>query len=1356
MKDNMRFNYLPLLLGLLVLVASCQDKDVLTQSAIQDGNNVLSIGDKTILPTGESFIAVFTSDAPWTVDGCPDWIRISRSSGRSGTTSIRISADCNDTRKDRIATLRFVAKDGSFSTPMTVTQPYPYLRINIDSLSFNWNDCRTEREGVIIDNNPQKVSISSNVAWRIEEISKTKGTVDFTHFTLSSSVGKDDYDLNVIPIRDNYNKVPYDVQFRLYPVVRDAEGNETEISAAAADSYVLKFHQKNLRFLINDSVDDAKVEFTELNDNPNINLSVDCELKWDVSSCPEWVVMSKKTGQGVVSVNFKADGANPACVTREGVVRLSTSAGAYREIKVSQNPYVFDISETNLRIGNEDFNEYKFNVSTTGTWKITNIPSWITVTPEECTQTTPISGKDLHEITVKSVGQNLNFDDLSQIIKVSSTLNALSQEVTVKQDKFVFDVDYATILSNLPTMNTAKHAVTIESSGRWEILDIPEWVDVSQLSSEIKGMIDFTIGAKNGNPDLDNDRLATLKVVSLNHKDAGQDVVRQIPIKQRKYTFELVPHKDVAIPAYKNKFDNYSLTVQCSADWTLSECPDWITPSDVSGDGTADVEINLIPSINTQKISRGGVVKIISHYNTQEKSITVTQDAFVFDDGAEAFDDVVVMNKKSYPVSFDLTSEAGWKLVECDPWLNPSDTSGVGTSGRAELMFTPSPNPELTERHGSAIIESVVTGESKTVSFTQEKYVFDSEGESFGYTELDKKTNTINVVSSGPWMITDLPPWMYVSSANGETSSEITIHPEKNTYLSSREGTFYVVSTLNQLKKPVFVMQEGFLFDSSSLSYSYATLEERTDKFDVLSSGKWIAKDVPTWISISKKAGNGDESGAVESVSISSTENLTESDRNATIRIVSEDDASHVKEISINQAKFDFRVDKTHLVYSGPLDTHTEIINVTCPASWTIKSNQDWVSASILDVEPNGNVAIAPQRNLTTSDRTAEITITSVRNGLERVVTLTQPKFVFAVDKSTHTFASPLASENAGLTVNVECSDEWEVATESSWLKLSATGAKGDGKFNVTADSNLNQSDRVGKVIVKSLLNGLTKEIEITQKKYEFDLTLSNVTFEACPASSQFVSVICSGEWMASGNVPWVALKQSTSKGNGKVTLTVENNPSESQREALITIASKDNPTLVKTVCLIQKGHTLVLGKAEVAFTAAPTSDSVVAVETVGPWSATSNADWCIVSQNNQSGNGQLTIAVSTNTSMQERKTTVTIACDKTDLKKSIVVKQSKYEFDQTSVDLNVDATSPESKVVKVTSSGKWSASSNVEWVKVTQDVTSGNGNLTIKIESNPTQDIRVAVVTIECSDNSSWKKLVNITQEAQSELINL
>ena len=1331
----------------IIAFAACQNEDNLAQSPLQDGNTVLSVEDKDILSTGGSFSVAFTSNSPWQLKGCPEWLDVNKTYGRSGTTTITMSAVCNDTRADRVANLIFEAVDGSFTTPMTVSQTFPYLNVNVDTLSFNWNDCKTEREGVAIENNPQTILISSNVAWRITEISRTKANdVDFTHFSLSSEKGKDDYNLEIIPVRDNFDKAPYDVQLLLTPVIRDEEGNEEEIPSKAADSYILKLHQKNLKFLINESADDVELEFNELNDDPNINIDIDSEIEWNVAECPSWVVMSKEKGKDLVSVNFKADGPNPTCEEREGTIRLSTSAGAYRNIAVSQLPYVFELEDEDINIGNDDANEYRFNLTTTGAWEIKDIPSWLTITPSKCEETTSTSGKRVHEIHVSAKGQNLDFNDYLQNIRVCSSMNSLSDTIQVKQDKFIFNVEYSTTLSNLPTMNTIKYPVSIESSGKWKIIDAPDWIEVSQSSNE-KGVCSITIGAKDGNPDMTKDRSATLTVVSINHLEAQYDVTRYINVKQRKYTFEVSPLDAVEVPAYKKKNEPFSTTIRCSADWSLSQYPSWISPSITSGDGSMDVTVMFTPDVNVSKTERSGIVTIKSLYNNEEKTIAITQDAFVFDDQSKSFN-VPVMNTEGYPVSFELTEEAGWSILSnYSSWLKPSCVTGAG---RSTVTFTPEPNPNLSERVGTATIQSSISGENKVITFVQEKYEFDSTPESYSYSELDQTQNEISITSSGPWSIKNAPSWMNVSSESGKSSTVITIKPSNNTSLSERSASFNVVSGLNNLTKTISVNQQAFKFDSSPESYSYATLEERTDEFKVLSSGKWTAKNIPAWVSLSKTTGSGDESGITESISVVSTKNLTESDREATIQIVSNDNPNHVKMVNLHQDKFDFRIDNSAFVYTNPLDVSSKTLGIVCPAAWTIEGDESWVSTSVEEGEGDGSIIITPQQNLTTSDRSAVITVTSTLNSLKRILTVSQPKFIFDIDKSSHMFNSPIALENNGLTVNVDCSAEWTVSKDAEWINISATSGSGKSSFVITPTTNPYTTERKGRVVVTSSMNGLTKEIIISQKAFEFNSTEANVSFVGCAAPSQSIDVTCSGAWtITNSGASWLSVSQSVMSGNGHVVLTAANNLSGSSRSAVVTITATDNPALTKKINVAQERHDLSLSKSNIAFAPVPSASESFTITSTGPWVITSDQAWCTVSSTSGSGNATITVNAATNGNTSTRSATITVACPNTSLKKIISVDQEKFVFDSESANISFVGCAAPSQSIDVICSGAWTiTNSGASWLSVSQSVMSGNGHVVLTAANNLSGSSRSAVVTITATDNPALTKKINVAQE--------
>ena len=1346
----------------VIAFASCQSKDDLTQSAIVDGNNVLSMDGHTFSPTGSTFVLAFTADAPWTMEK-PDWVSVNKTSGRAGTTTIKMTAGCNETRSSRTDTLiRFMAKDGSFNTTMKVVQDYPYLRIGKgdDSLSFNWNACRTDREGVDVDTTRRFVRIESNVGWRIKNPGAVKGAVDVSHFTIGAMSGENDCNLTVIPIKDNFSKEPYECSLELYPVVVNENGSETRLSSAAADSYTLKFHQKNLRFLINESAENGDVVLGELNDTTRI-LSVDAEISWEVESCPTWINLNVKEGKaGITQLEVLADGANPTLEQRggvdkgdEGVIKLSTSADAYRLIYVSQRPYqfAFEAEDQNsgasrLNIGNDDPNEFKYYLTTTGTWEIRNIPDWLEVFPSECTHTSSQSGKIKHEITVKAKSQNLNFNPNSIVLNVSSTMNGLSKNLSVEQENFVFDVVSSQSLRDLPTMNTDTYPVSIVSSGAWRVDHIPDWITVSQPDAA-EGTYEIFVGPTCGNPDLSSDREAVLRVVSSAHEAAGLSVEREILVKQRKYVFEVSPLEQVTLPAYKNRFETFSAKVKCSADWELNSCPGWISPSELSGDGSKDVTIVFTPSANIEKISRFYNIEITSPYNSECAVIPVYQEGFVFDNEEKSFD-VTVMNDDAFRVDFDMTAEAQWELVSGYPdWIKPSKTSGEGSG---YISFTPDPNPLTEVRNGVALVRSKVTNEDKRIVFNQEKYLFDSTSENFAYTELDEKEMQISVVSSGPWKISDVPSWVNLSAKKGAASADIKVSLDKNVSRTPRSATFTVVSELNNLEKKISVAQEEYLFDSTSLQYSYTTMEERSEMFDVVSSGPWVVTGIPSWMMLSKTSGEGSEDGAKESVTVTSTQNLTESDRSGVIKVVSKDNSEFVKEISVSQDKFDFRVSKSTFIYNEPLDVSPQTFNVVCPAAWTVKTSQEWLSATKGGSLEDGYVTLVPEQNLTTEDRSAIVTVTSTLNALQRQVVVSQPKFIFNVDMGSYHFEHPMEDDNQTITVNVNCTERWTASSDSDWIVLSDAEAVGNGSFGISVKSNLTLKDRSGKVTVTSVLNGLTHTIEITQGKYIWPTGKSIVDFEACDdQSEQQVAIVTSGNWSVNNSLDWVNATPASSRGNGMLTLTVQDNPSESERTGTIEVESVDIPGLIYTIEISQRGHYLELNKNAIGFATIPASGVTFEVNTIGPWTVSCSEDWCKVTPSRSYGKGIVTVTADPNPTFEYRFGVITVSCDLVPLSRTLEVDQQPYVFkvDQTSHHFGYPLEADNTVfTANVECSDKWTVVAD-SWIKVSPSQGTGNGTVKISPMSNLSTEPRSGSVVIK-SVLTGISHSIAITQE--------
>ena len=1372
----MKRSKLFILIFLLTIFNACQDRDDLIQVSIDEGNNVLSLKEYEFTSTGGELALAFTANTSWTLSGCPSWLSIKDKykSGRAGTTNIIMNVDCNETRAGRDAVLTFTAKDGSFESTLKISQPFPYLNIDADSLHFNWNDCRTIRDGVELENNPQKINISSNVQWKIKEVKSTKADVDISHFTLSANSGENDYELSVIPIKDNFDKVPYDLQLKLYAVYYDEKGNEKEVSSKAADSYIIKLHQRNLKFLINGSPDDEDIEFTELNDNPNINFNIDAEVEWTVAEKPSWVVLKQTPNQddGTINVNFLADGANPDTLSRAGVVKLSTGAiGAYRCINVSQKPYVFKLNCSEQRIANDDTTSVTRTLKTTGTWEVDTLqlPKWLTVESSlKCEVTTRDSHKDEHEIIFRANAQNLDFEDYKGYIVVKSTMNDLVCEIPVSQEQFIFDVKPHDDLSNLGTMNTAKYPVTIDSSGPWEITGIEDWVSVSKCEADTKGSEIIQVGPTKGNPDLENDRTVTLKVVSRAHKNAGKNVTKNITIKQSKFVFKVLdgnnPVKDtVSVPVYKEDFkDHFSIDVECSIPWTI-ECPSWVSANPSSGDGNKPVKVSFTPTNNINKdAGRHDPIKVLTATDSlnlgnefkKEFSFIVDQGQFVFNNEDYNSDTVPVMSegKKEYSVGFLLTEGVPWEITfedDSDEWLKPNSNKGVGARGETQVIFKPSSNPNTIERKGTAILKCCVTDgkttleESKRITFTQEKYEFDQVGESFEYTELDEGSRKVTVTSSGRWKIESKPEWIKVSQNEGNTNndeikSNIDISVEPNYSLENRSDSIEIVSWLNpKLKKVVKVEQEKYLFALKPETIAnYGTLDERTDTIDVQCSGHWRVKR-PEWLSVSTDSGEGSQDGAIQKVIIKSQENLDTTRRSGFLKIISEH--GHEKSIAVSQDPFLFEIVGEGFEYNDPLDITQNSFNVNCSSDWTAKVDQDWVHIQVND----GAVKFAPQQNLTRENRSAKITVSSTKGGHNKSFIISQVGFKFDVGPTKHRFDSPIAEENSKLTVNVDCSSEWNAMTDEDWIEISD---KGQSSFNVSVKDNSDFKERTGRITVKSKLGNYSTTIEITQAPFVFDVNQDPLNFTSYNPNQQTVEVDCSGSWdVDKKDCDWITLIANEKS----FTIKVDNNIQSQPRSATIIVRSVLGPH-EKEIVVNQEPYEFNVQPTLLEFDAFDASNKVsksLDINCSGEWSIENNSTWLTCSKDSGIGQSTVTLSVNDNASVESRDAVVVVrskdnAAFTTQIKvtqeaNTLTVEQTKLSF----------GASKSSQNVKISTNGPWKAVVDQEWCELSENAT--DNSLLVEVASNVESKVRTATITITSTKTSTLVKTITVEQAA-------
>ena len=964
--------------AVLLAAAGCS-----TTPLIQDKIDELPPDRIELLPTGSEVRFVMTFNESWALSVDGSWLQCSvpdaKGKRKEGTYVIVVSGDVNRSGAVRTGKVTFTLAGGQ-TRSIPVTQDNPYLRLRIldqddvsqiqnDSIRFKWND--SAQAGFTAF----PVFVESNVDWRFN-LAEDYGS---TNFRLSETSGFGDKTLTLTPVANNLDRRAFESMLTLDAYM---PGTGASKIGTGVESYSYRVYQKNLRFLINDLTDDPAITVDELNKSvTNGELLIDSELPWTVSGSTDWVRLSingDEAGESTLSV--QADGVNPSLTERSCDVVLRSQGGAERTLHVRQLPYVFSLDKTSVTIGNHDTAQQAISLQTTGTWEVTNIPDWLTVTPME--------GDGAASIMVSCAEQNLNLEDNVISLHIASKLNSISRDAWVRQDKFLFEVVPDETLGKIPTLSTQLYDTHIVSSGEWSISADKEWVGISDNSGT--GEKTIQVGATSANPDMDADRSSVITLVSETHKAKGIDVVRYFDVVQRKFIFNVSVEK-TTVPAYSKK--KLRLNIECSGNWKLGEgdYPSWLIPDKTSGefDGYIDFSIGTYTDKNK---TRSGSVKVTSVYNNQVlQTPTIVQDKFVFEIDKNSFYGLPPVDVPAQAVVLKSTEEAGWTIESSASWLPVPSSSG---NGGTTLLFSLPDNPQTSSRAGSATIKSSVTGESFTVSFSQNRYEFYVLESTFSYSELDASQKTLHVQCSSNWTI-DMngASWIHASPSSGKGDTDVKLTLDNNVALQSRSADIIVYSNLQhntggELSKQIRIQQDAYKFDASGVSKEYNAYLTSPEVLDVpvTCSGRWSVS-VPSgqsWISASPMSGSGNGS-----VRITTVANTTLEQRSLKVTIASTDNPALKKEVSIAQKAFVFNVTATGNSLSASGGTCS--CSVDCSAGWSVSCSDTWFRADPSGGTGAGTVLITVDKNTTKADRTGTLTFTSVY-GHTRTVTISQSK----------------------------------------------------------------------------------------------------------------------------------------------------------------------------------------------------------------------------------------------------------------------------------------------------------------------------------------------------------------------------
>lgn len=430
----------------------------------------------------------------------------------------------------------------------------------------------------------------------------------------------------------------------------------------------------------------------------------------------------------------------------------------------------------------------------------------------------------------------------------------------------------------------------------------------------------------------------------------------------------------------------------------------------------------------------------------------------------------------------------------------------------------------------------------------------------------------------------------------------------------------------------------------------------------------------------------------------------------------------------------------------GATESSTATFDITSNTSWTVSSDETWLTVSSTSGSNNSTITLTAQANPSSATpRTATITVSG-----GNTITVTQPASNATLTVSTTTL-NIAAAANSTTTFDITSNASWTVSEDQTWLSVSPTSGSNNGTVTLTAQANTNAATRTATVSVAGV--GTPKTITVTQAGAAPNLSVSSNSLAIANSASSTANfqIISNTDWSISSDQTWLSASPSSSNGSAWITLTAnEDNPNATKRSASVTVSASGVSSQVITV--EQDGTSTI-------FSVTPTSINVASNAGSTSFNVTSNIlwtslidqSWVTITPTSGTSSSSVSVNYEANNSTSERSSIITINGTNGD-KKYVQINQAgaAKSLSVSTTTLNVTEVANNSTSFDITSNSSWSISSNQTWLSTSPTGGMNNANITVTCtEDNPLAVERTATLTI--SVDGLADKTITVTQAAGS-----
>ena len=386
--------------------------------------------------------------------------------------------------------------------------------------------------------------------------------------------------------------------------------------------------------------------------------------------------------------------------------------------------------------------------------------------------------------------------------------------------------------------------------------------------------------------------------------------------------------------------------------------------------------------------------------------------------------------------------------------------------------------------------------------------------------------------------------------------------------------------------------------------------------------------------------------------------------------------------------------------------------------SWTASASDGWITVTSGASGSGGTITYTVASNPTIQTRSGSITAA----GQTLTITQTGIDCTHSLSSSSASFDSDGGSGSVGMTSPTGCS--WTASASDGWITVTSGASGSGGTITYTVASNPTIQTRSGSITAA----GQTLTITQTGIDCTRSLSSSSASFDSDGGSGSVGMTSPTGcSWTASSSDSWLTITAGASgSGNGTISYTVASNPTIQSRSGTITAGGQ-------TLTITQTGIDCSFERSSnsASFDSDGGSGSVDLTSPAGcDWTASSNESWIpITAGTGGSGDGSIAYTVDSNSTIQTRSGTITVAgqtlaITQSGIDCSFELSSNSASFDSDGGSGSVDLTSP--------AGCDWTASSNESWIPITARASgSGDGSIAYTVDSNSTIQTRSGTITV-------------------------